>query len=311
LPIIEADIYSGQVVIASEYAPDGSLDSWLKRYSGKAPSLESAVEIASGILAGLEHLHAQHIIHRDLKPANILLQGGTPRIADFGISRALRSTSHSNIAAGTPAYMAPEAFEGKRSLQTDIWSAGVILYQLFSGSLPFQGSDIASLMADIITHEPRPLPSTVPGQLQEIVGQFLHKSPSERKSATEMQNALRHASISIRTTRSITTVQETPLAEIRRQMLVSNSIWQLQESLYKVDEYLSRYPHQAEARMLRDQILKAIKLEEVMRVRPGASARSPQIGAPLLLGSKQRLILVIIVVVLLAVSFYFLLKWLF
>src|SRR5687768_540572 len=62
LPIIEADIYDGQVVIVSEYAPDGSLDNWLKKYGGVAPSLESAMAMVTGILAGLAHLHAKQII---------------------------------------------------------------------------------------------------------------------------------------------------------------------------------------------------------------------------------------------------------
>src|SRR5438874_8599488 len=67
LPIIEADIYDGQVVIASEYAPNGSLEGWLKKNGGAALSLESAVAMISGILAGLDHLHAKRVIHRDLK----------------------------------------------------------------------------------------------------------------------------------------------------------------------------------------------------------------------------------------------------
>ncbi|HYM01246.1 MAG TPA: protein kinase, partial [Blastocatellia bacterium] len=75
LPIIEADIIDGQVVIASEYAPDGSLNDWLRRNGGAAPSIESAVRLTNGILSGLEHLHSKGIIHRDLKPDNILLQG--------------------------------------------------------------------------------------------------------------------------------------------------------------------------------------------------------------------------------------------
>lgn len=119
LPIIEANIYDGQVIIASEYAADGSLEAYLKQYNNKAPSVEVAVEIISGVLAGLEHLHARNIIHRDLKPANILFQGTTPRLTDFGISRILESTRQTSTGlAGTPAYMAPEAFEGKRNVQT-------------------------------------------------------------------------------------------------------------------------------------------------------------------------------------------------
>lgn len=194
LPIIEANIYDNQVIIASEYAPDGSLESWLKQH-GKAPTVEAAVEIISGVLAGLEHLHARNIIHRDLKPANILFQGSTPRIADFGISRVLKSTSQSSSVAGTPAYMAPEAFDGKRNEQTDIWSVGVIFYQLLAGRLPFPQADITSLVGAILSRNPDPLPISVPAPLREVIGRALSKDTSQRsKSAAEMRAALRNPS---------------------------------------------------------------------------------------------------------------------
>src|SRR5688572_2555443 len=90
LPIIEADEYNGQVAIVSEYAPDGSLDEFLKRE--RILPIRNVGEIAIGILNGLEFLHSKRIIHRDLKPANVLLQGNTPRLTDFGISRVMRST---------------------------------------------------------------------------------------------------------------------------------------------------------------------------------------------------------------------------
>lgn len=146
LPIIEADVYDERVVIVSEYAPDGSLSKWLAKHGGKAPSVESAVEMTLGILSGLEHLHSRGIIHRDLKPDNILLQNDTPRLADFGIARILKTTSKSTVATGTPAYMPPEAFDGKRSEQTDIWSVGAIFYQLLSGELPFPQTEMTSLI---------------------------------------------------------------------------------------------------------------------------------------------------------------------
>lgn len=192
LPIIEANIYDDQVIIASEYAPDGSLESWLKQH-GKAPTVEAAVEIMSGILAGLEHLHSRNIIHRDMKPANILFQGSTPRLADFGISRVLKSTSQSSIVAGTPAYMAPEAFDGKRNEQTDIWSVGVIFYQLLAGRLPFAQGDITSLVGAILSRNPDPLPISVPSHLCEIIARALIKDPRQRfQSAAEMRAALRN-----------------------------------------------------------------------------------------------------------------------
>jgi ABC-type amino acid transport substrate-binding protein len=194
LPIIEADVYDDQVVIVSEYAPDGSLSKWLEKHSGNAPSIESAVEMMLGILAGLEHLHERGIIHRDLKPDNILLQRDTPRLADFGIARILKTTAKSTVATGTPAYMPPEAFDGKRSVQTDIWSVGVIFYQLLSGQLPFPQAEFTALVGAIITRDPEPLPDAISQPLQKVIGKALQKTPVERyKSASEMRHALRDA----------------------------------------------------------------------------------------------------------------------
>jgi formylglycine-generating enzyme required for sulfatase activity/tRNA A-37 threonylcarbamoyl transferase component Bud32 len=191
LPIIEADDYDGQIVIVSEYAPDGSLSKWMEKHGGRAPSIEAAVEITLGILAGLEHLHERKIIHRDLKPDNILLQGQIPRLADFGIARVLKTTDQSSGVSGTPIYMAPEAFDGKRSRQTDLWAVGVILFQLLTGSLPFSQADIASLLGAIIAREPEPLSSIVPHAIQEVVRKSLQKEPLQRyQSAREMQKAL-------------------------------------------------------------------------------------------------------------------------
>ncbi len=147
LRFIEANVYDDYVVFVSEYAPDGSLQGWLKQQGGRASSIEAALEMTRGILHGLAHLHQprmiagkmQHIIHRDLKPDNVLLCGTIPLITDFGISRLYDVTSQSAIIAGTVGYMAPEAFDGKRNQQTDVWSVGVMLYQMLAGRLPFTG----------------------------------------------------------------------------------------------------------------------------------------------------------------------------
>ena len=195
LPIIEANIYDDQIVIASEFAPDGSLEAWLKQYHDKAPSIEIAVEMVVGILAGLEHLHSRHIIHRDLKPANILLQGNTPRLADFGIARVLKTSNYSVTVSGTPCYMAPEAFSGKRSQQTDIWAVGVILYQLLSGRMPYSEMDMMELVAAIATRDPEPLPTSIPESIQNVVARALNKDGTQRyQSAADMRRALRDIS---------------------------------------------------------------------------------------------------------------------
>ncbi len=198
LPIIDADEYDGQIVIVSEYAPDGSLEQWLKTH-GKM-SIEKAVETTIQILDGLEFLHSRNIIHRDLKPANILLQGKTPRLADFGISRALRTTvaSQSQHISGTFAYMSPEALHGKRSVQTDVWSVGVNLYQFLTGTLPFPQKEPSVLLAAIMMREFAPLPDSIPQNLKNVIAKALVKLPENRyASANEMREDLRKFLVNI------------------------------------------------------------------------------------------------------------------
>lgn len=189
LPIIEAELYNDQIIIASEYAADGSLVDLLERNNGKLP-LEKSIEIVLGILSGLEYLHSRRIIHRDLKPANILLQGEQPRLADFGIARLIKTTSRS-ATAGTPVYMAPEAFDGKRSEQTDIWSVGIIFYQLVSGKLPFNQPDYVSLAFAIINKPYEALPQNIPTAIQLVIDKALCKDLGERYSlVSEMKQDL-------------------------------------------------------------------------------------------------------------------------
>ena len=191
LPFIEANVYGDQVVIVSEYAPDGSLHGWLKPHGGRAPSTEMAIELIGGILNGLAHLHARNIIHRDLKPDNILLQGTTPRITDFGISRIFKTTTKRTQVVGTPVYMAPEAFDGERNQQTDVWSVGVMLYQLLAGRLPFKGETYEEVKNVVLAKPPHPMPESVPLWLQRVVTKAIEKKPEARyKTAKEMLSAL-------------------------------------------------------------------------------------------------------------------------
>jgi len=180
LPIIEANVYDERVVIVSEYAPEGPLDKWLEKQGGMAPSLRVALNLMSGILAGLVHLHEKRIVHRDLKPPNILLQGATPRISDFGIARVLKTNVQSTATMGTVAYMAPEAFSGERNEKTDIWSAGVIFFQLVGGGLPFPQPDTAALVKSILFDAARELPGWVPEPLRAVIQRALQKDPALR-----------------------------------------------------------------------------------------------------------------------------------
>jgi serine/threonine protein kinase len=212
VPIIEANIYDGRVAIVSEYAPGGTLAARMAQHPGQRMRVDAAAEMILGILAGLEHLHARNIIHRDLKPANILLQGDVPRLADFGISRILKTTSQSNNIAGTPVYMAPEAFNGMRSAQTDLWAVGVIFYQMLTGRLPYPPLDYAALVGAILTRDPELLPPSVPSSLQTVIHRALSKDLDQRyKTATEMRQALRQATRALQNEPTLTaaTVRET------------------------------------------------------------------------------------------------------
>lgn len=189
LPIIDADIYEEQVVIVSEYAEGGSLADMLKEKGNL--SIEQTVEIIIGVLKGLNFLHLKQIIHRDIKPQNVLMQGNTPRLADFGISRVMTASNISSVVVGTDAYMSPEAFDGKRNVQTDIWSVGVMLYELLTGEKPFPQEHPTERMFAVLTKDFEPLPENIPPELRQIVKKALSKKPEDRfQTAYEMQTRL-------------------------------------------------------------------------------------------------------------------------
>ncbi len=191
LPIMDADIYDGTVVIVSEYAADGSLEDALRRCGGRAPDFVAAARWMDGVLAGLEHLHGKGIVHRDLKPGNILMQGGVPRITDFGLSRVLKTSAHSGTVSGTLHYMSPEAFEGERTAASDLWAAGVILYRMVSGRYPYPYDDMARLMKAILMKAPEPLLPEVPEGLRRVVARSLERDPALRyPGAAAMRDAL-------------------------------------------------------------------------------------------------------------------------
>ncbi|MEP7075320.1 MAG: protein kinase [Acidobacteriota bacterium] len=205
VPIISADTHSvnrggvtvseGQTVIVSEYITGGSLQDRVNTTHDKFLDPEAALEMMIGILAGLDFLHTRtpRIIHRDLKPENVLLQGETPRLTDFGISSVLQSTSsiETQQIAGTFPYMAPEVFDGRFSARSDIWAAGVVLYKLISGRLPFYGDGVPATIRAIISDPVPPLSPTVPWAIIEIIEKALAKSADDRyRTTADMRSAL-------------------------------------------------------------------------------------------------------------------------
>ncbi len=192
VPVLDAEEYGGQIAIASEYIAGGSLADCLRDKGGGVPALDDAVRIAEGVLAGLVHLHAVGIVHRDLKPENVLLQGGIPRLTDFGLSRVLSGSNISQSLAGSPHYMAPETFSGAYSTVSDLWAAGVILFEMISGRLPFEGSDVMQVIASVREGQRAPLPEETPEAVRAVVDRLLSRSAEERfASAEEALGALR------------------------------------------------------------------------------------------------------------------------
>jgi predicted ATPase len=198
VPVMEAEVYDGQVVIASEYVAGGTLHEWMTQrmapLGGKAPSVEEAVGMANGILAGLDYLHRAGLTHRDLKPENVLLQDGIPRLTDFGLAGVLKTVAQTESICGTPRYMAPETFSGSYSGASDLWAVGVLLYELLTDAHPFPTQDIMALIVAIQSQEPVPLPDRIPERLRNIVSRLLSKSPSDRfASASSVREALQNS----------------------------------------------------------------------------------------------------------------------
>jgi serine/threonine protein kinase/tetratricopeptide (TPR) repeat protein len=153
---------------------------------------EEAVDIVSQVAAGLAEAHGKGIIHRDIKSGNIMVTPkGRAKVMDFGLAKLRGSSSltKSQTTLGTVAYMSPEqARGGKLDGRTDIWSLGVVLYEMLSGKLPFKGEHDQSVIYAILHEEPESLAKARPGlapDLEHIVGQALSKKPADRYQTME------------------------------------------------------------------------------------------------------------------------------
>lgn len=196
VPVHDVTMIDEVYVIVSEFVEGGTLMEWIEARLNSRPDISAIVEIIMGILHGLEHLHSKSIVHRDLKPANVLMQAGIPRISDFGGSGFTQThgDGKSDVVRGTPAYMAPEMFEGEYSRQSDIWAVGVILYYMLAGVRPFLGQNQFHLARVIEKEPPPPMPDTAPMPLQRVVLKALKKKKEERyPTARAMRDALQTA----------------------------------------------------------------------------------------------------------------------
>ncbi|HEY9500315.1 MAG TPA: serine/threonine-protein kinase, partial [Pyrinomonadaceae bacterium] len=138
--------YDGRHFLSMEYIKGEELASLLRRI-GSFP-VDKSIQLARQICAGLNAAHDVGVLHRDLKPANIMIDGeGNARILDFGLAGLSEEFSENELAAGTPAYMAPEQLEGReQTVKTDIYSLGLVLYELFTSKKAFEAKTIGELI---------------------------------------------------------------------------------------------------------------------------------------------------------------------
>ena len=165
------------------------------------PSPDQAAHLLAVVAQALHHAHQKRLIHRDIKPANILIEEATqtPYVADFGLAIKEEDYLKSGSMAGTPAYMSPEQARGEGHRldgRSDIFSVGIVFYELLTGKKPFRGSTAHELMVQISTTEPRSpreLDASLPAELERICLKALAKRASDRyATAADLADDLLH-----------------------------------------------------------------------------------------------------------------------
>lgn len=200
VPVYDFSQQSDQHYLVMKYIEGETLKARL----GRSPlSMEEGLKVVESVGGGLMHAHARGVLHRDVKPSNILLDNsGRIYLADFGLARiaaAGESTLSSDMLMGTPQYISPEQARGEKSLdaRTDIYSFGVVLYEIVVGRVPFQADTPFSIIHDHI-YSPLPLPSSinsrVPEQVERVLLKALAKDRNDRfEDVEQMVSAFRRA----------------------------------------------------------------------------------------------------------------------
>jgi eukaryotic-like serine/threonine-protein kinase len=184
--VFDLGVQDGVPYLVQEYLPGEDLSHKIKRHDPLSDftKLSYLVQVAEG----LEYAHAQGVVHRDIKPANIrILDDDSVKIMDFGIAKlasAETQLTHTGMAMGTAGYLPPEQIRGEKvDLRADIFSYGVMSYELLAGQRPFMADNMSAVLFQIIGQEPAPLSSLwpqCPPALERLVKKSLAKNPAER-----------------------------------------------------------------------------------------------------------------------------------
>jgi serine/threonine-protein kinase len=206
IPVLDSGEYEGRLFVVLPFMDGGTLRTLLD-HDSQLP-VARAVDIACTLCEALSVAHQQGVIHRDVKPENVLFSGDTPYLADFGIARAIEraleeTTTTTGVVIGTPAYMSPEQAAGEKQLnaRSDVYSLACVVYEMLAGMQAFTGPSRQSIIAQRMTHGPRPLQvyrPSVPKALAEVIDKAMKPEPADRfQTAAEFGEALK-ASLEIR-----------------------------------------------------------------------------------------------------------------
>jgi serine/threonine protein kinase/Tfp pilus assembly protein PilF len=171
----------GRLFIAMAYCEGETLKKKiLPRLMNQSDVIELAIQVAKGLVKA----HQQGIVHRDIKPANVMITNdGVAKIVDFGLARLASKSeiTRPEVTMGTLSYISPEQIQGKQiDHRTDIWSFGVMLYEMLTGELPFRGEIDQAVIYSILNEAPEPFKVTISEQLKRVVQRSLEKNPEDR-----------------------------------------------------------------------------------------------------------------------------------
>jgi len=175
--------------IVMDFADGGDLQSRIKSQKGKFFNENQILDWFTQICLAIKHIHDRKILHRDIKSQNIFLtKNGLVKLGDFGIAKCLNATmDKAKTIVGTPYYLSPEIVQNKPySFKSDIWSLGILLYEMCALKMPFDGLSIADLSLKIIKGIYTPIPNNFSKELKMLVNSLLNVDPTKRPSINDI-----------------------------------------------------------------------------------------------------------------------------